>query len=140
MINTIQYVGCYEKTIHNYCYKYEVNIWTGVAQLQNERCFSACTVFEGKIVATEGNSSNGSLRSVEAYDHHENKWTYLSDMIAKMYDHSVVSMGNKIFVITKGIPVYYELYDSISRKFTMFNVKPPYSNFLQFWFWSTWYK
>ena len=38
-------------------------------------------------------------------------------------------MGNKMFVIGKGNLVHYELFDSISRQFTMFNVKPHYSNF-----------
>ena len=66
------------------------------------------------------------------YNHHVSKWTYLSDMIAKMYNHSAVSMGNKMFVISKGNPTHYELYDSISRKFTMFNAKPLYSNFYSF--------
>ena len=53
-------------------------------------------------------------------------------MIANMYDHSLISMGNKMFVIGKGNHVHYELYDNISRKFTMFNVKPPYSCFYGF--------
>ena len=129
LTNTIQYN---EKKFQSYCYKYEANNWTKVADLQNERCFSACTVFEGKIVVTGGNSNNGSLRSVEAYDHHENKWTYLSDMVTKRYGHSAVSMGNKMFVICKGYPVYYEFFDNISRKLTMLYVKPPYSNFYSF--------
>ena len=131
MINTNQHI---KKVFQSFCYKYVSNKWTKIANLQNERCFSACAVFEGKIVVTGGSNSDGSLRSVEAYDHHKNKWTYLSDMIAKRYDHSAVSMGNKMFVIGKGNPVYYELYDSISRKFTMFKVKPPYSNFYGFGF------
>ena len=46
-------------------------------------------------------------------------------MIANRYDHSAVSIGNKMFVIAKRNPVGYELYDNISRKFSMFNVKPP---------------
>ena len=41
-------------------------------------------------------------------------------------------MGNKMFVIGKRDSVYYELYDSIYRKFTMFNIKLPYSNFYSF--------
>ena len=81
---------------------------------------------------TGGYNNNGSLRSVEAYDHHVNKWKYLSDMIENMYDHSLVSMGNNMFLIGKRDSVYYESYDSFSRKFTMFNVKPPYSNFYSF--------
>ena len=56
----------------------------------------------------------------------------MSDIIANTYDHSLISMGNKMFVIGKRDLVYYESYDSISRKFTMFNVKPPYSNFYSF--------
>ena len=94
--NTIHYI---EEVFQSCCYKYVANKWTKIADLQNERCFSACTVFKGKIVVTGGSNSDGSLRSVEAYDHHKNKWTYLSDMIAKRYDHSAVSMGNKMFVI-----------------------------------------
>ena len=70
MLNNIQR---YNRKIQSCCYKYDANKWTKVADLQKKRCFSACTVFEGKIVVTGGSNSNGSLRSVEAYDHYDNK-------------------------------------------------------------------
>ena len=67
-----------------------MNKWTKIADLQNEWCYSACTVYKDKFVA-----SGGSLRSVEAYDYHENKWTNLTDMLRERSNHSVVNFGNK---------------------------------------------
>ena len=91
--------GCDVEKYVNLCYKYKVNKWTKVAELQKEWCSSACTVFEGKIVATGGSNYNGSLRSVEAYDHHENKWTNLTDMLRERSNHSVGCFGNKMYVM-----------------------------------------
>ena len=84
-------------------------------------------MFRGKIVISGSNTYYDSLKSVEAYDHHENKWTYLSDMIKKRYDHSSVTIGKKLFVIGGYDKVCSEVYDSVSRKFTMFNLKLPYA-------------
>ena len=108
------------------CLKYEIrhNKWTQIAQLQIKRCHSACTVFEGKIVATGGSNYNGLLKSVESYDHHENKWITLSDMIEWKTEHSAISMGNKLFVISgKYYPMCSEVYDNISRKFIVLNLE-----------------
>ena len=63
--------------------------------MNNQR---SCTVFEGKIVVP-GGAHNGPLKSVESYDHHENKWSYLPDMNCKRCDHGAVSISNKMFVI-----------------------------------------
>ena len=109
----------------NNCYKYEIkdNKWYQIESLQTERSHSACTVYEGKIVVTGGNSKNYTLKSVESYDHHVNKWTFLSDMIAAKSFHSAISMGNKMFVTDVGYLARSEVYDSISRKFTLFKIK-----------------
>ena len=46
------------------------------------RDFAAFTVFEGKIGVTGGyNYVHRELKSVEAYDYYEDKWTYLPDII-----------------------------------------------------------
>ena len=58
------------------------------------------------------------LKLVEAYDHHENKWTYKPDMIYARQRHGSVSMGNKMFVIGGHYNTSCEVFDSISRKFT----------------------
>ena len=46
-----------------------------------KKCQVACTVFEGKIVVS-GDINSNVLKSVEAYDYYENKWTNLTNMIA----------------------------------------------------------
>ena len=58
------------------------------------------------------------MRTVEAYDYYENKWTYLTDMIEERFNHAAVSMGNKMFVIGGDISTNFEVFDSCSRKFT----------------------
>ena len=52
-----------------------------------------------EVVTGGYNSDNRhEIVSVE-YDHHENKWTYLPDMMDGRYEHGAVSIGNKMFVI-----------------------------------------
>ena len=104
------------------CYNYNVINDKGneVADLNLARAGASCTVFEGKIVVTWGFSAakNCQLKSVEAYDYHENKWTYLPDIIKERYCHASVSMGNKMFVIGGKLTASCEVFDSVSRKFT----------------------
>ena len=112
------------------CYKYEINHnkWTKIADLNIDRCESACAVFEGKLVTTGGYRYSGRTKSAESYDHHENKWSNLPDMIGWRSDHSSFSMGKKLFVIGGYSNVDAEVFDSISRKFTLFNLKRPCRN------------
>ena len=93
--------GYYVENYVSCCYKYEnkVNKRTKVADLQNGRCFSACIVFEGKIIATGGSNYYESLRSVEAYDYNENKWTKLLDVLRERSNYSAVTLGNKMLVM-----------------------------------------
>ena len=64
------------------------------------------------------------LKSVEEYDHHENKWTYLPDMIKERCNHAPVSMGNKMFVIGGWNINSCELFDNISRRFVKLQELP----------------
>ena len=107
------------------CYKYEIkhNKWTKMADLNISRSDLTCAVFEGKIVATGGFRFSGRTKSAESYDHHENKWSHLPDMIGWRDDHSSFSMGNKFFVIGGNSNVDAEVFESTSRKFTLFNLK-----------------
>ena len=77
---------------------------------------ASCAVFEGKIVVTVGRR-----KSVEAYDYYENKWNKLPDMIERRKDHTSVGFGNKLFVIGGYHLSHFEVFDSFSRKFTIFN-------------------
>ena len=107
------------------CYKFEINHnkWTKIANLNIYRSDSAGAVFEGKIVATGGYRYSDRTNSAESYDHYENKWSNLPDMISWRNGHSSFSMGNKLFVIGGSSNVDAEVFDSISRKFTLFNLK-----------------
>ena len=49
------------------------------------------------------------LKSVEAYDHHENKWNNLRDMLYEISVHALVTIVNKMFVISMSyeeVPFY----------------------------------
>ena len=89
-----------------------------------ERHSAACTVFEGKIVVSDGLYSSSS--SVEAFDHHENKWTYLPPIPYGRHDHGAVSMGNKMFLIGGNSRLTSLVFDSVSINFTYIKqlVKP----------------
>ena len=112
------------------CYKYEINYnkWTKIADLNIDRSSPSCAVFEGKIVATGGYRYTVRIKSAESYDHYENKWSYFPDMIGLRDEHSSFSMGNKLFVIGGCSNVDAEVFDSTSRKFTLFNLKFPCKN------------
>ena len=58
------------------------------------------------------------MKSVEAYDYYEDKWTYLPDMIKERCNHAAVSTGNKMFVIGGYRSSNCEIFDTYSRKFS----------------------
>ena len=94
-----------------------------IANFNIDRSDSVCAVFECKIVSTGGYRYDGRTKSAESYDHHKNKWSRLPDMIGHRDEHSSFSMGNKFFVISGRSNIDAEVFDSTSRKFTLFNLK-----------------
>ena len=96
--------------------------------MNQTRSSAASTVFEGKIVVTGGTDNWYKLKSIEAYDYYENKWNSLPDMIERRSYHASVSMGNKLFVIGGESTTSCEIFDSISRKFTLIELKLPKIN------------
>ena len=119
-------IGQYFGEINTYsCLKYNLNRkkWINTAAPNEIRYFAASAVFEGKIVVSGGIEyyKKRSKRTVEAYDHYENQWAYLPEMIKGRSDHSLVSMGNKLFVIDGWTTNSCEVFDSKSRKFSCIN-------------------
>ena len=108
------------------CIKYDPShgSFSFIAQMNTCRRSAAWTVFEGKLVVCGGIDDRNFkvLKSVEAYDHHENKWNYLPEMLYARYDHELVSMGNKMFVV--GGVTDCEVFDSFSTKFTLIKKIP----------------
>ena len=98
----IYIIGCwfndYKDT--DKCYKYNTitNNWYKIANKNFKRYETTCSVFEGKIVVT-GDGYVKYMKSVEAYDHHENKWIILPNMIKSRKKHTSIVIGNKLFVV-----------------------------------------
>ena len=109
---------CHKRLSSFLVYNTKMDKWIQKADISMNRLFLACTLFEGKIVVSGGMSDFEDIKSVEAYDYYENKWTYLPDMIEGRCVHASVSMGNKMFVIGGSDTSSYEVFDSYSRKFT----------------------
>ena len=113
--------------------------WTYIADMMEGRANAACTVFEGKVVVCGGRReetlideafsgihlpmySVHTLRSVEAYDYYENKWSSFPSMLISRKNHTAVSISNKMFMIG-GKPNKWEVFESVTRMFT--SVKSP---------------
>ena len=62
------------------CYKYDkmTQNWWKLANLNVNRYSTTCSVFQGKIVISGGNKKLEYMKSVKAYDHHENKWNFIT--------------------------------------------------------------
>ena len=106
------------------------------------RSNAACTVFEGKIVVSGGRRGircnipmmrpmNPGMKSVETYDHHENKWLSFPSMLEYRKDHNAVSINNKMFMIggfrqTNSC----EVFDGVTRKFTFIRSHPTWMKYL----------
>ena len=101
--------------------------WSQKADINEQRVCAACTVCCGKLVVSGGYNDN-TLKSVEAYDYFENRWSCLPDMIEERYFHALGSMGNKLFVISAYEQSTCELFDSWSRKFCYMKTCAEFSN------------
>ena len=87
-------------------------------------------LLEGKIVITGGEKYiQGELKSVKAYDHYKDKWTFLQYMVEKRSYHAAVSMGNKMFVIGGFDTTSSEVFENFPKKFVKLNSEIKFSDF-----------
>ena len=97
-----------------------------VSDMNGRRYDAACAVFEGKIVVSGGHYNQGRigqmLRTNEMYDHVADSWTNMPDLINSRYNHQLVAMKNKLFVVG-GSSNIVEVTDSRCNMFTA--LKPP---------------
>ena len=108
------------------CYVYDPdkNRIECVSGMQRSRCCHSCVVYGGKIVVIGGIS--GTINSVESYDHFEDKWMYMPDLIEEKIGNESVAMGNKFYVIgyNKNKTRNCEVFDNISNKFILIKQPP----------------
>ena len=129
-VDNIYFMGGYfDNKIGKSCVLFETNTkkWKEVAKINDYRIHAASTVFEGRVVISGGYNDNGILRTVEAYDHVADEWSYMSSMINKSYQHDMLAISNKLFAIGCGEDYdICEVYDSICKKFVVLNCHPTF--------------
>ena len=75
--------------------------WKEIARMNEFRYNASCVVFEGKIVVSGGcNENDEDLNTVEAYDHINDSWTKMPNMIEEKYCHKSIAIKNKLFIVS----------------------------------------
>ena len=99
------------------CFEFNTKIlkWNEISGMNIARRFSACSVFEGRIVVSGGYDSSN---TVEAYDHVGDTWENMPNMTNGRFRHKSVAVKNKLFVIGGLSTNNCEVFDSNSNKFT----------------------
>ena len=93
-----------------------------VQPTNEQRYDAACTVFEGKVVASGGGCRHHVGRTVETYDHVADTWSYMPNMIKRRSRHDLVAIKNKLFVF--GGAHACEVYDSCCKTFSLLKSPP----------------
>ena len=94
--------------------------WNEISEMKEERRYASCVVFEGRIVVSGGHNNNDwNLNTVEAYDHIDNLWTYMPNMIKRRSYHKSVAIKNKLFIVDSLFNKTIEVFDSSSEKFAL---------------------
>ena len=114
----------------NSCVKFNTKYqsWKKVSPMNEARRYTACAVFNGRVVVSGGYTNNGTLTTVETYDHVADSWSYMSNMIHARFLHKSVTVKNKLFVVGGWLNRSCEVYDSTSNKFVL--LKPPPVSFM----------
>ena len=112
--------SCIELNTASRKYKY-------IKRLNEARVSAASTVFEEKVVVSGGYANDNILRTVEAYDHVTNTWTYMSSMNHGRCYHTLVAIKNKIYVFGGEFEIF-EMYDSITNRFAILKSPPLFLN------------
>ena len=134
-IDSIFFIGGYNDYFNGYidversCVVYDTisKKWIEVAKMNDNRLHAASTVFEGRVVFSGGYNDDGDLRTVEAYDHVADKWSYMPSMIHESYHHHMLAISNKLFALGCGeFSDICEVYDSICKKIVVIKSHPTF--------------
>ena len=67
------------------------------------------------------------IKSLEAYDYHENKWSAFPSMLSATANHTAISISNKMFMMENRFSAYlnnFEVFVSVTRKLTSIKSLP----------------
>ena len=118
-------IGGSLKTAIKSCIRFNTKsrTWKEVAKMNEARYDAACTIFTGEVVVSGGEGRRRTSKTVEAYDHVADKWSYMPNMIKRRIRHKLVAVNNKLFVVGGLSTKSCEVFDSTSNKFVL--LKPP---------------
>ena len=108
---------------HDLATSYQFNTkclkWKELSRMKNASMFSACSVFEGRIVVSGGTYNHIRLKTVKAYDHVGDTWENISNMVIERFGHKSVAVKNKLFAIGGLNTNDCEVFNSTTNKFTL---------------------
>ena len=92
--------------------------WKEIAKLNVTRENASCVVFKGSIVVS-GGSDGEELNTIEAYDHVDDSWSKMPNMIERRWLHSSVAIKNKLFLIGGSTNSNIEVFDLHCNQFVL---------------------
>ena len=114
--------GCNRRVgILKSCFNFDTITYetTSIKQMNEARVNSACAVFEGRVVVSGGRTIHSdNLKTIEAYDHVSNTWSYMPNMVHGRSGHALIAVRNNLYVLGGNTSVC-EVLNSFSRKFTV---------------------
>ena len=100
------------------------------SSMNEARAAAACAVFQGRVVVSGGKDpADQWLNTVEAYDHVEDSWSQMPNMIERRYNNESVAIKNKLFVVGGESPTC-EVFDSTCGKFVLLKSPPTFIDYL----------
>ena len=108
-----------DMTVYSSCFQFDTKHYQfkKVAQMNEFRQSAASVVFDGRLVISGGWDPHNMLNTVESYDAVADAWTSMPSMIEQRYDHSLVVVNSKLFVIGGFQTVTCEVFDNNSKTF-----------------------
>ena len=118
-IDSVYVLGGLLKGYTNSCLVFNTTnkTWKEIARMNESKCGASCVVFEGRIVVTGGNSNNVKMNTVKAYDHIDDSWNKMPNMIKERNDHKSVAIKNKLYIVGGLYETSIEVFDSCTNKF-----------------------
>ena len=112
----------------NSCLQFDTSDYSGkkISRMNEVRACAACVVYEERIVVSGGLDNDFRIsNTVESYDILPDKWSSMPNMNYRNYNHSLVVVKNKLFVISNRENTC-EVFDNVCKVFI--TIKSPELN------------
>ena len=131
LMGNVYVIGGYLQGNISSCVQFDTKnrSWKTIARMNQARYFASCAVFEGKVVVCGGYGNNNihiEINSVEAYDHVDDSWSSMPNMIETRCLHKSVAIRNKLFIVGGRTTRSCEVYESRCNKFVSLKSPPAY--------------